>query len=215
MATERRRVCDAIGVKSTAARKACCGRPTAEDCRCYTEAAQLAAAVREFVGRRARAPQDAEDITQETLLRLYRGASGLKDERSLEAWMYRIARSAIIDHYRRAAVRPAPIATDQFEPIAAVEADPQRPDAMLAACLTPLLARLPISYRTALELTDLGGLTQDEAASRLGLSTSGMKSRVQRGRRLLRNEVTKCCRIELDARGALSDATPRGYSDTC
>jgi RNA polymerase sigma-70 factor (ECF subfamily) len=85
----------------------------------------------------------------------------------------------------------------------------------LAGCLTPMLARIPDTYRAALELTDLGDLTQEEGAALLGLSTSGMKSRVQRGRRLLRQEVVRCCRVELDARGAISDAAPRGDADSC
>jgi hypothetical protein len=71
------------------------------------------------------------------------------------------------------------------------------------------LARVPDDYRRALELTDPGELTQEQAAAALGLSTSGMKSRVQRGRRMLRTEISRCCRLELDARGALADATIR------
>jgi RNA polymerase sigma-70 factor (ECF subfamily) len=193
--------------------RSCCGRPTAEECRCYTDAAEVAAAIRAFVARRARTPHDIDDITQETLLRLYRSAPNLRDERALEGWMYRIARSAIIDHYRRAAVRPEPIDPEHVElRMHAEQPDAPGPDESLAACLAPLLARVPDAYRAALELTDLGGLTQDQAAARLGLSTSGMKSRVQRGRRMLRGEVMKCCRIELDARGVLSDATK--WSDT-
>ena len=69
---------------------------------------------------------------------------------------------------------------------------------------------MPEDYRTALELTDLGRLTQEQAAAELGLSTSGMKSRVQRGRSMLRAEVARCCRVELDSRGALTDVAVRG-----
>ena len=149
-------------------------------------------------------------------MRLYRSAGKLRDEQALEGWMYRIARSAIIDHYRRSAVRPEPLDPEQVERHRPTQ-QPDTPDPheSLAACLAPLLARIPDSYRTALELTDLGHLTQDQAADQLNLSTSGMKSRVQRGRRMLRDEVIKCCRIELDARGALSDATTRNDSGTC
>ncbi len=184
--------------------RSCCGRPVAEECRCYTDAEQLASAVRAFIARRVRAPHDVDDITQEALLRLYRGAERLRDEVALEGWMYRIARSAIVDHYRRTAVRPEPVDPDRLELHAHADADEPGADEALAACLAPLVARIPDAYRTALELTDLGGLTQDQGAARLGLSTSGMKSRVQRGRRMLRDEVVKCCRIELDAPAAPS-----------
>jgi RNA polymerase sigma-70 factor (ECF subfamily) len=196
--------------RSTTATRECCGRPTAEECRCYTDAEELAAAIRDFIARRVRNPHDADDVTQEALLRLYRGAKSLRDEQSLEGWMYQIARSALVDHYRRGAARPDPVDPEQADlQQHPGDSDEHNVEASLAGCLTPLLARLPDSYRAAIELTDLGDLTQDQAAAQLGLSTSGMKSRVQRGRRMLRDEVAKCCRIELDARGALSDATRR------
>jgi RNA polymerase sigma-70 factor (ECF subfamily) len=150
------------------------------------------------------------------MLRLYRSAPKLRDEQALEGWMYRIARSAIIDHYRRASVRSEPVGPDQVElQMAPEEEQAVEAEQALAGCLTPLLTRIPDSYRTALELTDLGGLTQREAAAQLKLSPSGMKSRVQRGRSMLRDEVMKCCRIELDAHGVLSDATSRGHSQSC
>jgi RNA polymerase sigma-70 factor (ECF subfamily) len=194
----------------TTATRECCGRPTAEECRCYTDAEELAAAIRDFVARRVGNPHDADDVTQDALLRLYRSAHTLRDEPALEGWMYQITRSALVDHYRRSATRPEPvdpeIADLQPHPD---DADEPSAEESLAGCLTPLLARLPDSYRAALELTDLGDLTQDQAAAQLGLSSSGMKSRVQRGRRLLRAEVARCCRIELDARGTIADATPR------
>lgn len=150
----------------------CCGREVAEQCRCYADATAIAAAVRAFVRRRVRHPQDAEDITQDTLLRLYRSAQGLHDELALDAWMYRIARTAIIDHARRAAARPQPVEVDLE--VAAEEADERRADEALVTCLPALLERVPEHYRRALELTDLGGLTQERAAAELGLSTSGM-----------------------------------------
>ena len=194
----------------------CCGRPSAEECRCYTEAEEVASAIRAFVARRARTSHDADDITQETLFRLYRSAPELRDEQALEGWMYRIARSAIADHYRRAAVRPDPVdPVDADRGARSDQADGPNPGESLAACLEPLLGRLPDDYRAALELTDLGTQTQEEAAASLNLSTSGMKSRVQRGRLMLRDEVVKCCAIELDARGALTDATIRSEGGDC
>lgn len=68
-----------------------------------------------------------------------------------------------------------------------------------------MVATLPSSSRTALVLTDLEGMTQREAAERSGLSLSGMKSRVQRARRQLKETFLECCRIELDRRGGIVD----------
>ncbi len=196
--------------------KTCCGRASVEECRCHTDAALLAEAVQAFVARRVRGVHDAEDVAQDALLRLYRSADSLRDEQALQAWMYRIAENAVTDHYRRSGHRPEPIAPDDVAQFPSTDAvDEPSPAAELAACLAPLLARLPEDYRTALELTDLGPLTQEQAATELGLSPSGMKSRVQRGRRMLRTEVGRCCRVELDARGALTDAPMRDDVSAC
>ena len=71
--------------------------------------------------------------------------------------------------------------------------------AELAVCLRPLLSELPDDYRRALELTDLGGLSQAEAAELEHVSLSGMKSRVQRGRRQLGVVLRQCCTPTLDS----------------
>ena len=63
-------------------------------------------------------------------------------------------------------------------------------------------------------MVDLQGVTQQEAALRVGVSLSGMKSRVQRGRRQLRAVLEKCCRIDLDRRGGIAAYAAR-RSDGC
>jgi RNA polymerase sigma-70 factor (ECF subfamily) len=68
-----------------------------------------------------------------------------------------------------------------------------------------MIDRLPEPYRTAIELTSLRGLTQADAAKHAGISISGMKSRVQRGRERLRQMLVRCCEIAVDVRGGVSD----------
>jgi RNA polymerase sigma-70 factor (ECF subfamily) len=77
----------------------------------------------------------------------------------------------------------------EFEP------DERRRD--LAACLAPMIERLPPIYSQALELAELKRVSQVEAAAFLGLSVSGMKARVQRARRQLR-ELVLACHIRRD-----------------
>jgi RNA polymerase sigma-70 factor (ECF subfamily) len=79
----------------------------------------------------------------------------------------------------------------------------------LAQCLTPLIAQLPERYRSAIEMSEIAGLTQNETANRLGLSLSGAKSRVQRARAMLQDLLLQCCRVELDHRGAIRDYEPK------
>ncbi len=80
----------------------------------------------------------------------------------------------------------------------------------LATCLGPMVARLPSPYREAVTLVDLEGIPQKEAALRAGLSLSGMKSRVQRGRQALEQLVHDCCQVDLDATGRIMDYQLRG-----
>ncbi len=208
-----RRGCDHV---LTVGDRTCCGVPSGRECRCQTDAEAIASALRAYVARRVRDPHDAADVTQDALLRMYRSVGRLEEEEALEGWMYRIAASAIVDHHRRTGTRAEPVDPADIADRGVAEPHPEpRPEEALATCLTPLLERVPERYRTALQLTDLGELTQEEAAERLGLSTSGMKSRVQRGRQMLRTEVTRCCRVELDARGALTDAALRDPTSGC
>jgi RNA polymerase sigma-70 factor, ECF subfamily len=79
----------------------------------------------------------------------------------------------------------------------------------LAGYVAPFVAMLPSPYREALMLTELEGLTQKQAADMIGISLSGMKSRVQRGRQQLRKALEDCCHIALDARGRVVSYEPR------
>ena len=191
----------------------CCGQGPSGGCRCYTDAAAVAESVRSFVRRRVAHPQDAEDITQETLLRLYRNVDDLRDIGAFDGWMYRIARNAIADHHRGGVRRLLPVDPAEHEIVGEAEEEPA--DALLVGCLQTLLGRVPDGYRQALELTDLGELTQEQAAVQLGLTTSGMKSRVQRGRRLLRAEITHCCQVSLDSHGGVADVVVRPEERAC
>jgi RNA polymerase sigma-70 factor, ECF subfamily len=77
------------------------------------------------------------------------------------------------------------------------------------------VARLPPPYREAVTLVELEGLTARAAADIVGISVSGMKSRVQRGRAQLRRMFEACCEIALDARGKVTDFAPRPQPCAC
>lgn len=79
----------------------------------------------------------------------------------------------------------------------------------VAACAALFVAMLHSPYREALTPTELEGLTQKAAAEMLGISLSGMKSRVQRGRQKLQAALEDCCHIALDARRRVDGWEPR------
>lgn len=173
--------------------------------------------LRSFIAKRVVNEAEADDIVQDVWLKMQRGLHGLKDQSRLIPWIYQIARHAIIDHYRapgRGKEMPAGLAADleayQSSPTRqAASEDSGRLRTELAGCLRPMIERLSGEYRQAVMLIDLEGLTQQEAAAQLGLSLSGMKSRVQRGRRQLKGMLEACCTIELDRRRGVTNYDAR------
>ncbi len=72
-----------------------------------------------------------------------------------------------------------------------------------------MIKQLPDRYGEALMLVEMDGLTQKAAAHQLGISLSGMKSRVQRGRKELKHLIEECCVLQLDRRGTITDYSVR------
>ena len=171
----------------------------------------VAARVRPFIARRV-APTDVDDVMQDVFVRMQRGLAGLRDEERFTSWLFQIARTAVAEHMRTRARHP--IAADDpasDERPEANDGDDDDRDAArsLASCVTVFVARLPSPYREAVTLVELEGLTAREAADMVGISVSGMKSRVQRGRAQLRGMFEQCCEIALDARGKVTGYAPR------
>jgi RNA polymerase sigma-70 factor, ECF subfamily len=155
------------------------------------------------------------------MLRIQRHSDEMDEFEHLSAWVHQVTRSAIIDFYRRRATRPErPVGTTADLPgLAGTPTPASMPPEVgseLARCLRPLVARLADKYRQALALTEFEGLSQVAAAEQLGLSTSGMKARVQRARAQLRELLLECCVVELDRRGGVTDYQSRpGACDGC
>ena len=170
-----------------------------------------------FIAGRVSDPDTAEDILQDVYLKIHSKIDGLREEDRLESWIYQVTRNAIIDYYRRA--RPQ----DELSDSLASPLDDE-PDAVsqLASSVKGMLGCLDDKYREALELTELQGLPQVELATRLDISVSGAKSRVQRAREKLKEAFLDCCHFEFDRSGRVVDYHPNcdkcadpNYPNTC
>lgn len=167
--------------------------------------------VRAFVGARVGDPELAADITQDVVVRSI--ASGALDRvDNPVAWLYRSARNAVIDHYRTRRVHDAFGGDDAWPDPGPSDNEPNAATQELARCLQPMLHQLPPAARHALTRVDLEGQTHQQAAAELGLSVSGMKSRVQRARRQLKDVLQRCCAVELDGAGAVASYRPAARS---
>jgi RNA polymerase sigma-70 factor (ECF subfamily) len=119
------------------------------------------------------------------------------------AWLFEVARNAVADRFR--------LQREMIElPADLIGETDERPAVdSLTACLPRVLSELSPDDREAITLCDLEGLPQEEYARRKGLSLPGAKSRVQRARKRLREQLTRSCRVQLDAAGQVDDFVPR------
>ena len=175
---------------------------------------EIESRLRPYVARRVASP-DVDDVVQEIFVKIQGGMANLRDGERFGGWVYRIAQNVIADFGRARSRDPLARTTEPTkEPDSAVESQEDAAlQADLGECVALFVARLPSPYREAITLTELEGLTQKDAADMLGISLSGMKSRVQRGREKIRDMFEECCRISVDGRGKVVDCQPRALEE--
>jgi RNA polymerase sigma-70 factor (ECF subfamily) len=158
-----------------------------------------------FVRRRLPDRQTADDVLQEVYLKIHGHLDAVRDDDRLSAWVYQVARNTIADYYREQ--KPVVRICDE---IAIPSLDSYDHFTLeLATSVRHIIERLPEEYGQALLLTDYEGMSQRELAERMGISLSGAKSRVQRGRRLLQETLAQRCHFEFDRMGCIVDYHPR------
>jgi RNA polymerase sigma-70 factor (ECF subfamily) len=164
--------------------------------------------LRKFILGRVSNPDDAEDILQEIYIKIHTHLHQLENHERLAPWLYQIARNTIIDHYRSAhdilpLLDSIPTANEQNRLIQNDSATE------IASGLSVMINRLPEKYRQAVYLSEIQGLPQKMLAEHTGLSLSGAKSRVQRGREILKRDLLNCCHFEFDRYHHIIDYIPK------
>jgi RNA polymerase sigma-70 factor, ECF subfamily len=170
---------------------------------------ELEQRLRPYLARRVASPADIDDLLQDIFVRMHQGLADLRDEERFGGWVYRIAHSAIVDRARQRARAPQAASAEGVAADTASDASEDQLHSDLGECVALFVGRLPSPYREAITLTELEGLTQKEAAEMLGVSVSGLKSRVQRGRDKIRYMFEECCQISVDCRGRVIECEPR------
>ncbi len=173
--------------------------------------------LRAFFRRRVTDDQLAEDLLQETFVRVHNGLASLQEQERLAAWVYRVAHNTLVDYFRKGFASKEVLTIDDAGPddIPEENDSAENYNEEISAGLECIVQRLPPRYREAIELAELKGVTQAEVGARLGLSLSGAKSRVQRGREKLKDLLLECCHFELDRRGNVVDYQPQHTCSGC
>lgn len=133
---------------------------------------------------------DAEEAAQDTFLALWRGIRGFRGDAAFSTWLYRLASNACLDLLRRR--RGETVSLDDEETHWDAVDPGEQPQERVERSerqetLRRALASLPEEYRAALLLREAEGLRYEEIAEALGIELGTVKSRICRGRRLLRD----------------------------
>jgi RNA polymerase sigma-70 factor (ECF subfamily) len=144
--------------------------------------------------------EDAEDILQEVYLKSIQHIDKLDEGSNLNAWLYTVTRNAINDYFRK----KKGLISDSIIPDLITDDDEQLSIKDSFCCLEPHINELPEKYKEVILLSEIEGLKHQEIANRLDLSLSAIKSRVVRGREMLKDKFVKCCKYHVDEDGKLS-----------
>lgn len=154
--------------------------------------------------RKHLAGEDADDLLQEVFIKMLKQGRAFCAVDNPRAWLFQVARHTLIDR-QRGSRDAVPLPEELSAP---TESDPAEID-RLTQCLPRVLSELAEADRLAIVLCDIEGQPQQVLAERLGISLSGAKSRLQRARLRLRQQLECACKVRFDEQGAICGFTPR------
>ena len=138
----------------------------------------------------------ADDLLQDTFIKVHTKVSTLKDDDKLKSWLFSIAKYTVMDYFRQREIVYE--MTDEdfiFED--------QKLDHTVLDCLRGIVKRLPKKYRDPLFLSDIKGMKQAEVANQLHLPLATVKSQIQRGRKMIAQGFIDCCDFKVNDKGYL------------
>lgn len=162
--------------------------------------------LRGFLRHRLSDEQAAEDMLQDVFLRAMRQGQGFCSLENPRAWLFQVARNALVDRVR--AARPE-VPLDDIAELQSPEAEaPPAVDA-LTGCMARVLAELSPDDAEILRACDLQGRRQREFAEGKGISLPAAKARLLRARQRLRERMSLACRVSFDDDGSVAGHVPR------
>jgi RNA polymerase sigma-70 factor (ECF subfamily) len=155
-----------------------------------------------YLTRMTRNSADADDLLQETLIRVASELPHLRSSEAIKEWTYRIATNVAIDFLRKTKRAHFEEFSDEIAVSESDEDDGFIVDEM-NDCIRGVIDRLPPDYRAAIILSDLQGQTVAETAQIMDISIPAAKVRIHRARKRLKESLNKKCDFYRSADGNL------------
>lgn len=171
-----------------------------------------------YISKNVKNESDTNDIIQNTFIKVRNHIDSLKNPAKAESWIFQIARNTMYDYFRekkkeieiRDLEQEISIAPNAFEN---EEIHVKIKTQDLSEYAGFIIKELPEKYKQAVLMADIEGLSMKEVAENLGLSVSGAKSRVQRGRKMIKELILQCCEVQTDVYGNIVNYEPHHCKD--
>ena len=157
--------------------------------------------VKDFIRNQTHNSDVTDDILQEVFIKIHQNLHLLRDQERVASWVFQIARNTVLNYFRS---QKKHLENQESHQQATEEENHFKENnlnEMVGIWLEEFKKDLDPKYQEALQLVDIEGITQVELANRLGISVSGAKSRVQRGREQLKQKLIDCCPVKTDQYG--------------
>lgn len=152
--------------------------------------------LKRYIFSQVKDEEATNDILQEVFIKIHLNIKTLQQKNSAKSWVFTIAHNALMNFFNKKSV---PFSLDDIPDNFITDEETHS----AKSCLLPLIKNLPEKYREPLLLSEIQGKKQNEVATILGISLSGAKSRIQRGRKLLQQGYMDCCHYKLNEEGFL------------
>ncbi|MBD0780087.1 sigma-70 family RNA polymerase sigma factor [Maribacter sp. ANRC-HE7] len=147
-----------------------------------------------FILKKVKDQNAANDIFQNTFLKIHKNRSQLKNPEKAKAWVFQIARNEINNHFTKESQY-----VEEFD----IPKDKPLQSYQNICCFDKFINDLPTIYREVIELVYIEGKKQKEAAQTLNISLENVKARIRRAKEILKKNLNACCKYEFDEKGNL------------
>ncbi|MGW8122166.1 sigma-70 family RNA polymerase sigma factor [Roseivirga echinicomitans] len=147
-----------------------------------------------FILKKVKNKDVANDIFQNTFLKIHKNSSKLKKEEKVKAWVFQIARNEIVNHFNTESIYVEKLNLNKEIPLQEYQH---------ICCFDKFINDLPEIYRQVIELTYIKGQKQKDVAKELEISLENVKARTKRAKDILKKKFNECCKYEFDKNGKL------------
>ncbi len=162
-----------------------------------------------FINQKVKNTETSKDISQDIFIIVFSKIDTLKNKDKIIPWIYQITRNEINSYFRKQKFG------QEIEVVDKSDILDKNLTVEFSKCIQPMINSMPLKYQEAIKMTEIEGVSQKELAKFLDISYSGAKSRVQRGREMLKSLLQECCMIYTDKYGNITDYKQKRCTNNC